>query len=134
MLKLTALFTQTMWSVPSEFIMKRISVLLACVLSLATALPVQAHGYGYGHGGYHGGGYYHGGGGWRGGWVAPLVGAAIVGGALYAATTPSYATPVVVTPPPVVPAAPRVAYFCSTSQQYYPNVPTCAVPWQLVSY
>ena len=116
-----------MWSVPSEFIMKRISVLLACVLSLATALPVQAHGYG--HGGYH-----HGGGEWRGGWMAPLVGAAIVGGALYATTSPSYAAPVVVTPPPVVPAAPRVAYFCSTSQQYYPNVPTCAVPWQLVSY
>lgn len=111
--------------------MKRISVLLACVLSLAAALPAQAHGYG--HGGYRGG-YHHDGGGWRGDWVAPLVGAAIVGGVLYAATTPSYAAPVVVTPPPVVPASPRVAYFCSTSQQYYPNVPTCAVPWQLVSY
>ena len=115
--------------------MKRISVLLACVLSLATALPVQAHGYGHGHGGYHGGGYYHGGGGWRGGWVAPLLGAAIVGGAVYAATSPSYAAaPVVVTPPPVAPVPARVAYFCSASQQYYPNVPTCAVPWQLVSY
>ena len=111
--------------------MKRISVLLACVLSLATALPVQAHGYG--HGGYHGG--YHHDGGWRGGWMAPLVGAAIVGGAVYAATSPSYAAaPVVVTPSPVAPVPPRVAYFCSTSQQYYPNVPTCAVPWQLVSY
>ena len=111
--------------------MKRISVLLACVLSLVTALPVQAHGY------RHGGGYqthYHHGGGWRGNWVAPLIGAAIVGSAVYAVTTPSYAAPVVVTPPPLVPASPRVAYFCSTSQQYYPHVPSCNVPWQLVSY
>ena len=108
--------------------MKRISVLLACVLSLVTALPVQAHGYGRG-------GYHHGSG-WRGFSVAPLVGAAIVGGALYAATTPTYAAPVVVAPAPapVMPVAPRVAYFCSTSQQYYPSVPTCAVPWQLVNY
>ena len=113
--------------------MKRVSVLLACALFLATALPVHAHGYG--HRGYHGG-YYRGDDGWRGRWVAPLVGAAIVGGTLYAATTPTYAAPVVVAPAPApaMPVAPRVAYFCSTSQQYYPSVPTCAVPWQLVSY
>jgi hypothetical protein len=60
------------------------------------------------------------------------LGAAIVGSAIYAATTPAYAVaPPVVT---VAPHAPRVAYYCGTSQQFYPNVPTCNVPWQLVSY
>jgi hypothetical protein len=55
-----------------------------------------------------------------------------VGSAIYAATTPAYAvSPPVVT---VAPPAPRVAYYCGTSQQFYPNVPTCNVPWQLVSY
>ena len=28
----------------------------------------------------------------------------------------------------------RVAYFCPTSQQFYPNVPTCQVPWQPMNY
>ena len=37
-------------------------------------------------------------------------------------------TPTVVVPPP------RVAYFCQTSQQYYPVVPVCDVPWMMVNY
>jgi hypothetical protein len=67
--------------------------------------------------------------------VAPAVGAALLGGAIYAASTPSYAVQqhVLIAPQPL-PAAPRVAYFCSTAQMYYPQVPTCQVPWQLVSY
>jgi hypothetical protein len=40
---------------------------------------------------------------------------------------------VVVAPQPYA-AGPRVAYFCSTAQAYYPQVPTCQVPWQVVSY
>ena len=39
----------------------------------------------------------------------------------------------IVSPPVVIDPA-RVAYFCQTAQQYYPNVPTCNVPWQLVNY
>jgi hypothetical protein len=83
--------------------------------------------------GYHGGYGHHHGGGWGNNWVGPVLGAAIVGSAIYAASTPTYA---VVAPPvvAVAPPAPRVAYFCGTSQQFYPNVPTCNVPWQLVSY
>jgi hypothetical protein len=66
--------------------------------------------------------------------LAPVLGAAIVGSVIYAASTPSYAAtqPVVVQQHYAPPN--RVAYFCSTSQQYYPNVPTCQVPWQPVSY
>ena len=64
--------------------------------------------------------------------AAPVLGAAIVGSVIYAASTPSYAAPVVVQQQYAPPN--RVAYFCSTSQQYYPNVPTCQVPWQPVNY
>jgi hypothetical protein len=114
--------------------MKRFVSILLCALSLAAVAPAQAHGYGGWHGG---GGYYHDyhreyRGGYGGGWVGPLLGAALVGGAIYAATTPRYE---VVTPGYVVPSAPpRVAYFCPTSQQFYPNVPACNVPWQLTNY
>jgi hypothetical protein len=111
--------------------MKRLFRIFIVLLSMALAAPAFANGYGR-HGGHHGGYGHHHGGGWRNDWVAPVLGAAIVGSAIYAATTPAYAVaPPVVT---VVPPAPRVAYYCGTSQQFYPNVPTCNVPWQLVSY
>ncbi|NBX53964.1 MAG: hypothetical protein EBT70_02655 [Betaproteobacteria bacterium] len=42
-----------------------------------------------------------------------------------------YAEPVYINAPP---PPPRVAYFCSAYQQYYPNVASCPVPWQMVSY
>ena len=120
--------------------MKRISILFACLLSVALAVPAaQAHGLGHGGGhGYGGHGGQHGGYGYRGGWshhwVAPVLGAALVGSVIYAASTPSYAMPqqVVVQQPYVPPS--RVAYFCQSSQQFYPNVPTCQVPWQPMSY
>ena len=110
--------------------MKRLSILLACCLSALLAVPAQAHGFG--HGGHHGG-YGHRGG-WSNNWVAPVLGAALVGTAIYAASTPSYAMPPqgVVQQQYLPPS--RVAYFCPTSQQYYPNVPTCQVPWQPMSY
>jgi hypothetical protein len=118
--------------------MKRVSILLACLLSAVLAVPAQAHGFGHGGGGYGGYGGHHGGYGYRGGWsnnwVAPVLGAAIVGGAIYAASTPSYAMPqqVVVQQQYLPPS--RVAYFCPTSQQFYPNVSTCQVPWQPTHY
>ncbi len=125
--------------------MKRVSALLASLLVFAVVLPAQADGRGYGG---HGGGARHGGHGfsqtygghaysnhYRGSsdhWLAPVLGAALVGGVIYAASTPSYAGSVVIQQP--YPAPSRVAYFCPTVQQYYPNVATCQVPWQLVSY
>jgi len=110
--------------------MKRIPNLLLCLLVFTAVLPAQA--YGGGHGGYgHGHGHY---GGWRNNWVGPVLGAALVGTVIYSASTPSYAMapPVVMAQPSMYPN--RVAYFCSTAQQYYPNVQSCNVPWQLVSY
>jgi hypothetical protein len=117
--------------------MKRFSILLACLLSAVLAVPAQAHGVGYGAGwgGHHGG---HGGygyrGGWNNNWVAPVLGAAIVGSAIYAASTPSYAMPPAVVVQPSYAPPSRMAYFCPTAQQYYPNVSTCQVPWQPVNY
>jgi len=119
--------------------MKRLLSIFVVLLSTAWVAPAFANGYGR-HGGHYGG--HHGGyhirhghhhhGGWGNHWVGPVLGAALVGSAIYDATTPAYAgAPRVVT---VAPPAPRVAYFCGTSQQFYPNVPTCNVPWQLVSY
>ena len=110
--------------------MKRASILLTGLLSVVLVMPAQAHAFG--HGGYHGGYGYRGG--WGHSWVGPAIGAAIVGGAIYAASTPSYVMPqqVVVQQQYVPPS--RVAYFCPTSQQFYPNVPTCQVPWQQTNY
>ena len=105
--------------------MKRVSVLLACLLAFAVVLPAQAGGH-HGHGGHHGGYGNH--------WLAPVLGAAVVGSVIYAASTPSYAMtqPMVVQQQYAPPS--RVAYFCPTAQQNYPTVPTCQVPWQPVSY
>jgi hypothetical protein len=89
-------------------------------------------GFGYNHryGGYNHGYMQHG----HGWGLAPWVAAAAVGTTIYWANnyTPAPAT-VIVSPPVVIDPA-RVAYFCQTAQQYYPNVPTCNVPWQLVNY
>lgn len=121
--------------------MKRFSTLLACLLAFAVVLPAQADGRGHGggHGGYHGahgsyGGY---GGHYRGSsnyWLAPVLGAALVGSVIYAASTPSYAVPQTVVVQQQYAPPSRVAYFCPTAQQYYPNVPSCQVPWQPVNY
>jgi hypothetical protein len=92
-------------------------------------------------GGFHGGHGWGGGYGYRGyggGWIAPLLGAAIVGGAIYS-TLPQ--APVVIQQPPVIvpqqqvitdPS--RVSYYCSPYQQYYPNVTQCPTAWQIVPY
>jgi hypothetical protein len=112
--------------------MKRVSALLACLLTFAMVMPAQAGGHGGGHGHGHGGHYAsH----YRGSshhWLAPVLGAALVGSVIYAASTPSYAAPVVVQQQYLPPN--RVAYYCPTSQQFYPNVPTCQVPWQQTNY
>lgn len=113
--------------------MKRLFAIGTLCLAAALAVPAQAHGGGGGwRGGYaygHAHGHHHHGGGR--GWVAPVLGAAIIGSAIYAASTPSYATaPVIVAPP----APQRVAYYCTTWGQYYPAVQTCPTPWQIVPY
>ena len=83
--------------------------------------------YGHGNGGYR---HRHGGWGW-----SPLAAAAILGSTVYWANTyaqPSVST--VIISPSVGFSPPRTAYFCQTSQQYYPVVPVCEVPWQIVNY
>lgn len=89
-------------------------------------------GYDRGHGG-HGG---HGRGDQNLRWV-PWASAVVIGSSLYWANQ-AYSQPsttIIVTPaPPVALEAPRVAYFCQSSRQYYPNVATCNMPWQLVPY
>lgn len=117
--------------------MKRLFKLLISLLIGALAVPAMAHG-GFGHSGGHGG--YGGHGGFRGGyefrqgwgnnWVAPVIGATILGGAIYAANRPVY----VVQQQPILNAPPQGAYYCIAYQQFYPNVPTCPVPWQIVPY
>ena len=115
--------------------MKRVSALLACLLTFAVVLPAQADGRGHG-GGHHNGGHSYGSH-YRGSsnyWLAPVLGAALVGSVIYAASTPSYAMPQQVVVQQQYAPPNRVAYFCPTAQQYYPNVPSCQVPWQPVSY
>jgi hypothetical protein len=119
--------------------MKKIISALALAAALAAAVPAQAHGYGYGwRGGY-----------WGGGWGVPLVTGAIVGAGIYASTHPYYypyynGTTVIYNQPATVytevppagsapAAAPRIGYYCATSQQFYPNVATCQTPWQQVT-
>ena len=133
--------------------MKRVSALLACVLAFAVVLPAQADGRGHGGGGRYGGhtfsqnsGGHHGNHGYGGHgygnhyrgsnnqWLAPVLGAALVGSVIYAASTPSYAMPQQVVVQQQYSPPSRVAYFCPTSQQFYPNVPTCQVPWQPTNY
>ena len=105
--------------------------LLIPLLSVMLIIPAYAEG---GHEGGHGGGRS-----WGGGWIFP----ALVGGAiLYDLSRPQT---VYVEQPPVVyvqptpvyaanPASPAnsVWYYCATSNAYYPNVPSCQSPWQLV--
>jgi hypothetical protein len=90
---------------------------------------------GYGGGHAYGHDHRHGHGERGRAWV-PWVSVAVIGSGLYWANQ-AYSQPsvtVISPPPPVVLEAPRVAYFCQTSRQYYPNVATCNMPWQLVSY
>ena len=110
--------------------MKRLFRIFVVLLSTALVAPAFADGFGRHGGGHHGGyGHYHGGG-WGNHWVGPVLGAAIVGSAIYAATTPAYAVaPPVVT---VTPPAPRVAYYCRETAQYFPTVQTCVSPWLVV--
>ena len=91
----------------------------------------QARGYDRGHGGHR-----HGRGDRDLRWV-PWASAIVIGSSLYWANQ-AYSQPtttiIVTPPPPVVLEAPRVAYFCQSSRQYYPYVATCNMPWQLVPY
>ena len=116
--------------------MKKIMTCAAIALCAATSMaPAQAHG-------------------WRGGgWGYPFATGMIVGAGIYAASSPYYypaygypapvvyqtpqtvvyqAAPAVVTTPPVT-AAPKTAYYCQTTKQFYPIVPTCSVTWEQVT-
>ena len=117
---------------------------LACALALpaqaqtvVTQITYRSGGHGWhqgGHQGWHLGGRnggHHGHGHGYGRWAAPLLGAAVIGGWVYANRPQVYAEPVYINAPPT---PPRVAYFCTAYQQYYPSVATCPVPWQMVSY
>ena len=113
--------------------MKKIITCAAIALCAATSMaPAEAHGW-------------H-----RGGWGYPLAAGMIVGAGIYAASTPYYypaygypAQVVYQAPPTVVyqaaptvvaaPAAPRTAYYCQTTKQFYPTVPTCSVTWEQVT-
>ena len=120
--------------------MKACFAVVLTAATLACAIPAQAQtvvtqityrsgGPGWHHGGRNGGHHGHGHG--YGRWAAPLLGAAVIGGLVYANRPQVYAEPVYINVPPT---PPRVAYFCSAYQQYYPSVATCPVPWQMVSY
>jgi hypothetical protein len=117
--------------------------ILLITLALAGALA-QAHPGGYGGGYGRSYGHEGHGGGWsRGGWVAPVVAAGLIGGAIYAGTHPVYvpnyvSAPVVINPAPLylngVPGSVApVAYYCPAYQQYYPQVGSCPVPWQIIN-
>ena len=98
----------------------------------------QGWGGGHGHGGHGHGGHGYGHRGYGGGWVAPLLGAAIIGGAIYS-TLPSapvviQQVPVAVPQQQVVTDPSRVSYYCPAYQQYYPNVTQCPTAWQVVPY
>lgn len=95
-----------------------------------TVITLETHrniGHRHGHGGYH---HRQDARAW-----SPLAAVAILGSTLYFANT--YSQPpvsTVIVTPPVVYSPPRAAYFCQTSQQYYPYVPVCQVPWQVINY
>ena len=115
--------------------MKKSLFYFALCVMLGSPSISSAYDRGYDGGHRHQGHYGHQGSqGW--GW-APWVSAAVVGSTLYWANQ-AYSEPSVTVitslPPPVVLEAPRVAYFCQSSRQYYPNVATCNMPWQLVPY
>ena len=80
----------------------------------------------------HHGGFRH----FRNDWGwSPLAAAAVIGTTVYLANSIANTPPVTVTvSPPVAVTPPRTAYFCAATQQYYPAVPTCPMPWQVVNY
>jgi len=55
----------------------------------------------------------------------------VVGPSWYFYPAPIYPFPDPYTPPFAAPGAPAW-YFCPPAQAYYPYVPTCPVPWQIV--
>jgi hypothetical protein len=113
--------------------MKKLITCAAIALCATTSMaPAEAHG-------------------WRGGgWGYPLAAGMIVGAGIYAASNPyyypayGYPTQVVYQAQPTVvyqqapavtaaPPAPRTAYYCQTTKQFYPTVPTCKVTWEQVT-
>ncbi len=129
-----------------------LTAVLAGLLASGSALA-GPHGHVYHRGGHWGHTHFHHHHRGSAHWVVP----AIIGGALIATaiSRPAYAQwpapPVVLPPtvtyvqpgpavvtyvyPPVQPqpvAVQPVGYYCATSGQFYPQVSTCNVPWQLI--
>lgn len=126
--------------------MKKHLIILMTALSLFGTVNSYAGGW---HEGWREGGGWHGREmGYRGGYgVAPfiagaLIGGAVVGAANYASPPTYYQQPVVVNPQPIY-VQPQVvmppvqsqphAYYCATSESFYPNVQNCNVPWQITN-
>ena len=126
---------------------KKLTSLALCLMFALGISSAQAHGP-RGHVGIH-----YGWGGYYDPWLAPaIVGSAIIGTSIYMSRPYGVVQPGTVyinTPPPAVivtnPSPPvqwvgtpntpvSEAYYCSAYQQFYPNVPTCPVPWQIVPY
>lgn len=78
---------------------------------------------------WHGGNWWHGPHGGRDGWWW------IVGGVWYWYPAPVYPYPDPYLPPGVVAAAPGMQYYyyCPNPPGYYPAVPACPSPWQMVA-
>ncbi len=67
--------------------------------------------------------------------MSPFAAAAVIGTTVYLANRIATMPPAaVIVSPPVQVSPPSTAYFCPASQQYYPAVPTCPMPWQVVNY
>jgi hypothetical protein len=68
--------------------------------------------------------------------ISPLAAIALIGTTAYLANNIANeaSNTTVIVSPPVQVAPPRTAYFCPATQQYYPVVPSCPMPWQLVNY
>jgi hypothetical protein len=105
-------------------------------LAVSAAVPAQADPHGWHDNDIHrfhdhdfdrwrGGRWYHG---WHGGqfgwwWT--------VGPVWYPYPQPVYPYPDPYVPPYAAPGAPAW-YYCPPAQGYYPYVPSCPVPWQIV--
>jgi hypothetical protein len=126
------------------------SAIIAAALGLATLAPAAAQDHGRWHDGggreWHGGDWHdrdirrfherdfdH----WRGGrWIHARHGGRfgwwwVVGPSWYFYPAPIYPYPDPYIPPYAAPGAPAW-YFCPPAQAYYPYVPTCPVPWQIM--
>lgn len=106
---------------------------LAAALAFGAASPALAdwHDHDIGHFRDHDLAYWRGGHWFHGYHEGRLGWWWMVGGAWYFYPAPIYPYPNPYVPPYAAPGAPAW-YYCPPAQSYYPYVPTCPVPWQVV--